>query len=187
MSELKQQIQEAVKAIRRVDTSKPTIAIVLGTGLGALAQKIKATARIPYADIPHFPASTVDGHAGELILGSLGGKNVVALSGRFHYYEGYSLQQVTFPIRVAKALGVKTLIVSNACGGLNPAFDAGDIMLITDQINFIGDNPLIGPNDDSLGPRFPDMSEPYTRKLLQLAETLALEKGIKLRQGVYLA
>ncbi len=187
MPELKQQIQEAVKAIRRADAAKPAVAIVLGTGLGALAQKIKTTARIPYADIPHFPTSTVEGHAGELLLGTLGGKNVVALSGRFHYYEGYSLQQVTFPIRVAKALGVRTLIVSNACGGLNPLFDAGDLMLITDHINLIGDNPLIGPNDDSLGPRFPDMSEPYTRKLIELAGNLALERGIKLQQGVYLA
>jgi len=185
--ELKQQIQEAVKAIRKADPSKPSVAIVLGTGLGALAQKIKTTARIPYSEIPHFPTSTVEGHAGELLLGTLGGKRVVALSGRFHFYEGYSLQQVTFPIRVAKALGVNTLFVSNACGGLNPNFDAGDLMLITDHINFIGDNPLIGPNDDSLGPRFPDMSEPYTHKLLDLASNLALEKGIKLQQGVYLA
>jgi len=187
VSELKQQIQESVKAIRRADATKPAVAIVLGTGLGALAQKIKINARIAYSDIPHFPTSTVEGHAGELILGTLGGKNVVALSGRFHFYEGYSLQQVTFPVRVAKALGVRTLIVSNACGGLNPQFDAGDLMLITDHINLIGDNPLIGPNDDSLGPRFPDMSEPYTRKLLKIAEDLALEKGIKLQQGVYLA
>lgn len=187
VSELKQQIQEAVRAIRKIDDTKPTIAIVLGTGLGALADKIKTTARIRYSDIPHFPTSTVEGHAGELLLGTLGGKKVIALSGRFHFYEGYSLQQVTFPIRVAKALGVKTLIVSNACGGLNPQFAAGDIMLITDHINFIGDNPLIGPNDDSLGPRFPDMCEPYTENLLKLAETIALSRGMKVQRGVYLA
>lgn len=187
MSELKQQIQEAVRAIRRVDATKPTIGIVLGTGLGALGAKIKTTARIPYASIPHFPTSTVEGHAGELLLGTLGGKKVVALSGRFHYYEGYSLQQVTFPVRVAKALGVRTLIVSNACGGLNPLFDPGDLMVISDHINLIGDNPLIGPNDDSLGPRFPDMSEPYTRRLVELTQSIALSKGIKLQKGVYLA
>lgn len=187
MSELKQQIQEAVRAIRKIDNTKPSIAIVLGTGLGALADKIKTTARIRYSDIPHFPTSTVEGHAGELLIGTLGGKKVIALSGRFHYYEGYTLQQVTFPIRVAKALGVKTLIVSNACGGLNPQFAAGDIMLITDHINFIGDNPLIGPNDDALGPRFPDMCEPYTGDLLKLAETIALSRGMKVQRGVYLA
>lgn len=187
MPELKQQIQEAVRAIRKIDDTKPAIAIVLGTGLGALADKIKTSARIPYGNIPHFPTSTVQGHAGELLIGTLGGKKVIALSGRFHFYEGYSLQQVTFPIRVAKALGVKTLIVSNACGGLNPQFGAGDIMLITDHINFIGDNPLIGPNDDSLGPRFPDMCEPYTEKLWQLAETIALSRGMKVQRGVYLA
>jgi purine-nucleoside phosphorylase len=187
VSELKQQIQEAVRAIRKADPTKPAIAIVLGTGLGALADKIKTTARIPYGDIPHFPRSTVEGHAGELLIGTLGGKKVIALSGRFHYYEGYSLQQVTFPVRVAKALGVKTLIVSNACGGLNPQSNGGDIMLISDHINFIGDNPLIGPNDDSLGPRFPDMCEPYSHDLLKLAETIALSRGMKIQRGVYLA
>lgn len=187
MSTLKSQIKEAVKAIRAVDRTRPSVGIVLGTGLGSVADKIKASARIPYEEIPHFPTSTVDTHAGELILGKLAGKAVVALSGRFHYYEGHSLQEVTFPVRVAKALGIKTLIVSNACGGLNPQFRAGDIMLISDHINFIGDNPLIGPNDDSLGPRFPDMSEPYTLSLQELAEAVALSKGIKLQRGVYLA
>ena len=187
MSTLKSQIKAAVKAIRAVDRTRPSVGIVLGTGLGDVAGKIKASTRIPYEEIPHFPTSTVDTHAGELILGKLAGKTVVALSGRFHYYEGHSLQEVTFPVRVAKALGIKTLIVSNACGGLNPQFRAGDIMLISDHINFIGDNPLIGPNDDSLGPRFPDMSEPYTQSLLDLAEAVALSKGIKLQRGVYLA
>lgn len=187
MSQLRSQVQEAIDAIHKVDTTEPKIGVVLGTGLGSVADSIEANARIPYSEIPHFPVSTVDTHAGELILGTLAGKPVVALSGRFHYYEGYTLQQVTFPIRVAQALGIHTLIVSNACGGLNPQFSAGDIMLITDHINLMGDNPLIGPNDDSLGPRFPDMIEPYTEGLLELAESIALEKGIKVQRGVYLA
>jgi purine-nucleoside phosphorylase len=152
-----------------------------------LAERIDVESKISYSEIPHFPASTVSTHAGELVLGTLAGKCVVAMSGRFHYYEGYSLQDVTFPIRVAKALGIKTLIVSNAAGGLNPQFKAGDLMVITDHINFMGDNPLIGPNDDDLGPRFPDMCEPYSAKLIDLAIGIALSKGIKLEKGVYLA
>ena len=187
MTELKQRIQEAAAAIRANADNNPAIAIVLGTGLGALADRIDVIARVPYAEIPHFPTSTVDTHAGELILGTLEGRQVVALSGRFHAYEGYTLQQVTFPIRVARELGVHTLVVSNAAGGMNPNFRSGDLMLITDHINFMGDNPLIGPNDDSVGPRFPDMCEPYTAALCDLAETVALEKGIKLQRGVYLA
>jgi len=187
MSELKQHINEAVKAIRAIDKTKPKIGIILGTGLGALTKNIKISARIFYEDIPHFPTSTVDTHAGELILGMISGKPVVALSGRFHYYEGHSMQEVTFPVRVAKALGIKSLIVSNACGGLNPQFDTGDIMVIEDHINFMGDNPLIGDNDDTLGPRFPDMCEPYTQKLIQLAEQVALNNKIPLKKGVYLA
>ncbi|PCJ54031.1 MAG: purine-nucleoside phosphorylase [Candidatus Hydrogenedentota bacterium] len=187
MSELKKQVQAAVRAIRKHNKSKPKIGIVLGTGLGALANKIKVTTRIYYEDIPHFPTSTVETHAGELIFGTLQGKPILALSGRFHYYEGYSMQDVTFPIRVAKALGIKSLIVSNACGGLNPAYKAGDLMVISDHINFMGDNPLIGPNDDSMGPRFPDMCDPYTPALIELAETQALKLGIKLQHGVYLA
>jgi purine-nucleoside phosphorylase len=187
VKELRDRIREAVKAVRAKDARKPTIGIVLGTGLGALAAKIKDRTVISYADLPHFPSSTVDSHAGELIIGTLGKKTVVALSGRFHYYEGYTMQEVTFPIRVAKALGIKTLIVSNASGGLNPQFRAGDLMLITDHINFMGDNPLIGPNDDTIGPRFPDMCEPYTQGLQDLAETEALRLGIQLQRGVYLA
>ena len=187
MSDLKEQVREAAEAIKSYGAAESSVGIVLGTGLGGLAEKVGVTARVPYEDIPHFPRSTVHAHAGELMLGTLGGKRVIALSGRFHYYEGYSLQQVTFPVRVAKALGVKTLIVSNACGGLNPQFRAGDIMLITDHINLIGDNPLIGPNDDSLGPRFPDMIEPYTEALIDLAESIALSKGLKVQRGVYLA
>lgn len=186
MSDLKKCIQEAVKAIRKIDKTKPKIGIVLGTGLGGLTSKIKVKATINYEDIPHFPISTVDAHASELIIGTIAGKPIIALSGRFHYYEGYSMQEVTFPIRVLKALGAKTLIVSNACGGLNPQYAAGDIMVIEDHINFMGDSPLIGPNDDTLGPRFPDMCEPYTKNLLKLAETVALDLGIHLQKGVYL-
>ena len=187
MSTLKEQIKEATKAIRKHDSTRPKVGLVLGTGLGDVAGKIRNATRIPYEEIPHFPRSTVDTHAGELIIGTLANKPIVALSGRFHYYEGYSLQEVTFPIRVAKALGIKTLIVSNACGGLNPLFKAGDIMLITDHINFMGDNPLIGPNDDTLGPRFPDMIEPYTHSLIEMADSAAASQGIRLQHGVYLA
>lgn len=187
VDDLKSRIQEAAKTVRKHQKSRAKIGIVLGTGLGALADRLDVDARIPYHDIPHFPRSTVDTHAGELLLGSLNGKPVVALSGRFHFYEGYSLKQVTFPIRVAKALGVRTLILSNAAGGLNPQFRAGDLMVITDHINFLSDNPLWGPNDDSLGPRFPDMIEPYSQSLIDLAETIALQQGIKLQRGVYLA
>ena len=142
---------------------------------------------LPYKDIPHFPVSTVESHTGKLLMGYLGGKPVMAMQGRFHYYEGYSMNQIVFPIRVAKMLGIQTLLVSNACGGLNPNFERGDIMLINDHINFLGDNPLIGANDPDLGPRFPDMSQPYTKHLLVTANQVALDAGIKIHQGVYLA
>lgn len=184
---LREQIDAAADAVRKVCTVEPRVGIILGTGLGTLADRIRVAARIPYRDIPHFPTPTVDTHAGELVLGTLGGKPVVAMSGRFHAYEAYTLQQVTFPVRLAKELGARALVVSNAAGALNPQFAAGDLMLITDHINFMGDNPLIGPNDDSLGPRFPDMSEPYSQELIALAEAVALEQGIRLRRGVYLA
>lgn len=184
---LKQQIEAACLSIKSVSCVAPEIGIILGTGLGMLGQRIENAKRIAYESIPHFPVSTVDSHEGEVILGTLGGKQVVALSGRFHRYEGYTLGEVTFPIRVAKALGIHTLVVSNAAGGLNPQFSAGDLMVITDHINLMGDNPLIGPNDDDLGPRFPDMAEPYTRSLIDLAERMALEEKIKLQRGVYLA
>jgi purine-nucleoside phosphorylase len=187
VTELRQHVEAAVQTIRRVSSLEPRVGIILGTGLDGLAEKIQADARLEYASIPHFPTSTVDCHAGEMILGHLEGQPVVALSGRFHAYEGYSLQEVTFPIRVARALGIDTLVVSNASGGLNPQFAAGDLMLITDHINLMGGNPLIGPNDDSLGPRFPDMCEPYSKTLVALAETIALEKGIKVQRGVYAA
>lgn len=184
--DLRQKVDAARLAIESIDHSKPEIGIILGTGLGMLGHRIESALRIPYESLPHFPVSTVDSHAGEVILGKVSGRDVVAMSGRFHRYEGYSMEQVTFPVRVAKALGIHTLIVSNAAGGLNPQFSAGDIMVITDHINLMMDNPLIGPNDDSLGPRFPDMSAPYTKRLIDLAEKVALEERIKLQRGVYL-
>lgn len=185
MEGLRNAIEEAVAVIRNSTETKPTVGIILGTGLGTLKEIIETEVNIPYKDIPHFPDDSL--HNGELIIGKLSGKNILALSGRFHYYEGFTLQQVTFPVRVAKFLGVKTLIVSNAAGGMNPLFKAGDLMIIVDHINLMGDNPLIGPNDDSLGPRFPDMSEPYSRELIQLAEEVALDLKIPIHKGVYVA
>jgi purine-nucleoside phosphorylase len=181
------QIQEAAAAIRGEWSKKPRVGIILGTGLGALAQDIAADVTIPYEEIPHFPGSTVESHAGRLVCGMLGGKNVVAMEGRFHFYEGYTLQQVTFPVRVMKALGCDILIASNACGGMNPQYSKGEIMLIEDHINLLGDNPLIGPNDDRLGERFPDMCNAYDRELLKLAKTIAMEEHIAIQQGVYVA
>ena len=180
-------VQAAARTIRDRSPRRPAAAIILGTGLGGLAKEIKAEAVIPYEEIPGFPLSTVEAHAGRLILGSLSGKPVVAMQGRFHRYEGYSLQQVTFPVRVMHALGAETLVVSNACGGMHPLWAPGDLMLIADHINLIGDNPLIGPHDDRLGPRFPDMSQPYDESLRAMARKLALELGITLREGVYVA
>ncbi len=187
MSELRQHIDETAKVIQAECALQPQVGVILGTGLNGLAAQLDVEARLSYTKLPHFAVSTVESHAGELLLGHLAGKPVVAMSGRFHRYEGYSLGQVTFPVRVMRALGVDVLVAFNAAGGLNPQFRAGDIMVIEDHINFMGDNPLIGPNDDALGPRFPDMSQPYTRDLIDLAETLALEMGIKLQKGVYLA
>lgn len=178
---------DAVSYIQDQTSFQPEYLLILGSGLGQLAEEIEVTSTISYDQIPHFPVSTVEGHAGRLIFGQLGGKPVVAMQGRFHYYEGYNMQQIAFPVRVAKALGVQTLIVSNACGGVNPNYRRGDIMLIHDHINFLGDNPLIGPNDPELGPRFPDMSEPYTERLIETAETVALDNAIKMHKGVYLA
>jgi len=180
------QRREAVEYLKQHTRLRPDYLIVLGTGLGPLADDIEAETVIPYADIPHFAEATINEHAGKLIFGKLGDKEVAAMQGRFHFYEGYTMQQVVFPIRVLKELSAQTLFVSNACGGMNPNFSRGDIMLITDHINFMGYNPLIGPNDEELGPRFPDMSEPYTERLLELAETVALEESIKLHQGVYM-
>ncbi len=178
---------EALAFIQSKTDFRPDFLIILGTGLGRLASQIQVETSIPYNEIPHFPVSTVESHAGRLLFGTLSGKKVVAMQGRFHFYEGYSMQQIVFPVRVLKALSVNTLLVSNACGGMNPNFRRGDIMCITDHINLIGDNPLIGANDNELGPRFPDMSEPYTRSLIDVADTVALSKGIKMHHGVYVA
>lgn len=185
MSSMRQQIDETVSFLRKSTHSEPQIGVVLGTGLGELADQIDQEVVLSYKDIPHFPLSTVETHAGKFIFGKLAGKQVVAMQGRFHFYEGYSMQQITFPIRVMKFLGVKTLLISNACGGMNPQFAKGDLMIMEDHINLLGDNPLIGVNDDSLGPRFPDMSEPYSKRLIQLAEQIALDEKITVRKGVY--
>lgn len=181
------QIQEAAAAIRSKWSAKPAVGIILGTGLGKLTEDIAAEAVLPYESIPHMPRSTVQSHKGQLVCGQLSGKSVIAMEGRFHFYEGYSLQQVTFPVRVMKALGCDTLIVSNACGGMNPQYGKGDLMLIEDHINLLGDNPLIGPNDDRLGERFPDMCFPYDRELLKLGRKIALEEKIVCHQGVFVA
>ena len=190
MTELRRQIGEAVDAIRSKTDLRPRVGIILGTGLGGLVKEIKKECVIEYRAIPHFPLSTVESHAGKLIFGTLAGKNVVAMQGRFHLYERYTLQQVTFPVRVLSAragLGVEFLLISNAAGALNPLFHRGDVMVMSDHINLLGDNPLIGPNDESLGPRFPDMSEPYDRELIALAEQAALDRKIKVQKGVYVA
>jgi purine-nucleoside phosphorylase len=187
MVQIRSQIDEAVAFIRKYTAATPPIGIILGTGLGNLAREIRKSLEIDYSRIPHFPVSTVESHHGKLIFGKLAGKQVVAMQGRFHLYEAYSMKQITFPVRVMKFLGVHTLLVSNAAGALNPIFRRGDIMVISDHINLLGDNPLIGTNDDSLGPRFPDMSEPYSRELIALAEAAALKLRIKLQKGVYVA
>ena len=178
----------AAAAVVRERFSAPAdVAIILGTGLGRLASEIHSDVTIDYADIPGFPLSTVESHAGRLLCGTLGGKTVIAMQGRFHRYEGYSLQQVTFPVRVMKALGIDTLVVSNACGGLNPMWSAGDLMLIADHINLIGDSPLIGPNDERFGARFPDLSMPYDDSLRALARTVAADAKLPIREGIYVA
>lgn len=180
-------IERAATAVRSKFDARPDVAIVLGTGLGRLAAEIEVSAAIDYREIPGFPLSTVESHAGRLLCGRLGGKPVIAMQGRFHRYEGYSLRQVTFPVRVLHALGAPTLIVSNAAGGLNPLWSVGDLMLIADHINLQGDSPLVGPNDDRLGPRFPDLSAPYDPALRQLAREVALSQKLVLREGVYAA
>jgi purine-nucleoside phosphorylase len=185
MAKLIEMIDEAVKVIKGISSIKPEVAIILGTGLGALAKEIKNSIEIPYKDIPHFPLSTVETHAGKLVLGEIGDKKVVAMSGRFHRYEGYTMQQITFPVRVMKELGAKVLVVSNAAGGMNRTYTPGDLMIIADHINFMGDNPLIGENDNRLGSRYPDMSEPYDRKLMKLAGDIAREEKIRCHKGVY--
>jgi purine-nucleoside phosphorylase len=195
-SELKRRIDEAVAfvrtrvapALRRGEAAPVAdVGVILGTGLGDLASTLEAPVVVPYAEIPHFPHSTVESHAGELHIGRLAGRPVAVMKGRVHFYEGYTMQQVGFPVRVMKALGCSSLVVTNACGGMNPSMPAGTIVVTTDHINLMGDNPLIGPNDDTLGPRFPDMSEPYSRKLIALAEAVAREQGLSLQRGVFVA
>jgi purine-nucleoside phosphorylase len=182
-----EKIQETKKFIHKTAGYAPEIGIVLGTGLGNFTNQIEILKTIPYAEIPNFPVSTVQGHQGEMIFGKVKDKTIVALKGRFHYYEGYSMQQVTFPIRVMKSLGINHLFLSNASGGTNSGFEVGDMMIIEDHINLTGQNPLIGKNDDRLGPRFPDMSEVYDRKLIELAMQVASEQKIKYVKGVYAA
>lgn len=185
MDDLFDKIQTAAGFIRSLAPSAIEAGIILGSGLSGLAGAVQPQLRIPYREIPYFPVSTVKGHSGELILGSLGGRQVAVMAGRFHYYEGYSMGEVTFPVRVLKALGASFLLVSNAAGGMNPEFSVGDIMVIRDHINLMGDNPLRGANDERLGPRFPDMSGPYDKRLIALADEIAAQGGGFLRQGVY--
>ncbi len=183
----RERIEAAAHAVRQRFPKPADIAVILGTGLGALSDVMDVEVSIGYEELPNFPLSTVESHRGRLLCGTLGGKTVIAMQGRFHRYEGYSLQQVTFPVRVLRALGAETLVVSNACGGMNPLWAAGDLMLISDHINMLGDNPLIGPNDETLGPRFPDMSVPYDPDLRTLALEVAAAAGVTLREGVYVA
>ncbi|ACB09434.1 MULTISPECIES: purine-nucleoside phosphorylase [Thermotoga] len=186
----KERVEKAVEYLKGQIDETPEIAIILGSGLSVIADEVEkegTSKKIPYSEIPGFPISTAPGHKGELIFGKLFGKNVMLMNGRFHYYEGYSMKEVTFPIRVMQLLGVEILIVTNAAGGLNPDFEVGRPMIITDHINFMGDNPLIGPNVDEWGPRFPDMSEPYDKELIELAYNSARELGIPVYQGVYVA
>jgi len=187
MTELSREINDATKIIRKTTNIVPQIAIILGTGLGKLVQNIDINTTISYKDIPHFPVSTVESHEGRLIFGYLSGKPVVCMQGRFHYYEGYGMKEVTFPVRVMKNLGADILLVSNAAGGLNPLFERGDVMLITDHINLLPENPLRGENDESLGPRFPDMLGVYDRDFIKLAEKVALQEKISIRKGVYVS
>jgi purine-nucleoside phosphorylase len=187
MNEVVAQTEDAVHFLRTKTQSKPTVGIILGTGLGGLVKEIEEKIVIDYKEIPHFPLSTVESHHGKLIFGRLAGKQIVAMQGRFHFYEGYTMKQITFPVRVMKRLGVETLLISNAGGVLNPEFKKGEVMIITDHINLLGDNPLIGRNDESLGVRFPDMSEPYTKELIELAVTVARDLKIPVRRGVYAA
>lgn len=187
MKEFVEKVKRATAYIEERIKAKPRFAVVLGSGLGGIADTIQEPVVVKYSEIPGFPVSTAPGHKGELIFGKIYGKDVVAMNGRFHYYEGYSMKEVTFPIRVFQLLGVKYLFITNAAGGLNPEFDVGVPMIITDHINFMGDNPLIGPNVEEWGPRFPDMSEPYSKELSKLAYEIAKEEGIKIYEGVYVA
>ena len=186
-SDTKRRIDAAVAAIRKRTTLEPKAGLILGTGLGDVSEAIEDAVTISYADLPGFVASTAESHAGELVLGRVNKLPIVAMKGRLHFYEGYSMQEITFPVRVMRALGADTLIISSASGGMNPQYKLGDIVVITDHINLMGDNPLLGPNDDDLGPRFPDMSEPYSRALVDLVESIALEERIRTRPGVFVA
>jgi purine-nucleoside phosphorylase len=181
------QIKVAIKLIRSKTDFQPRFGLILGTGLGNLGREIDVEVEIPYEDIPHFPASTVESHAGKLIFGQLEGHAVVAMSGRFHYYEGYTMQQITFPVRVLKHLGIERLFVSNAAGSVNPEYEAGDLVFIRDHINLQAENPLRGKNDDRLGPRFPDMLRTYDAEMIRKAETICSEMGIRAHAGVYVA
>ena len=186
-SELKTQIETAADFIRRRTRVRPRVGVILGTGLGDFAETLETETVLPYGEIPDFPVSTVEGHAGELHLGVMAGCPVAVMKGRVHYYEGYSMRQVAFPVRVLSALGCGTLVITNACGGMNPNMPAGSIVVTTDHINLMGDNPLIGDNDEELGPRFPDMSEPYSRTLIALAERVALDLKLPLQRAVFVA
>lgn len=187
MLKLYDQVQEACAVIRQAWPATPRAGIILGTGLGKLVEEISDAVSIEYDEIPHFLRSTAVSHRGRLVCGSLHGVPVMVMEGRFHMYEGYSLQQITLPVRVMKALGAEMLVVSNACGGMNPYYACGDIMVIDDHINLMGDNPLIGINDDRLGPRFPDMSEPYSRRLIDMAQRIARRADFALHRGVFVA
>ncbi|MDU0154174.1 purine nucleoside phosphorylase I, inosine and guanosine-specific [Bacillus cabrialesii] len=184
---MKDRIERAAAFIKQNLPESPKIGLILGSGLGILADEIENPVKLKYEDIPEFPVSTVEGHAGQLVLGTLEGVSVIAMQGRFHFYEGYSMEKVTFPVRVMKALGVEALIVTNAAGGVNTEFRAGDLMIITDHINFMGTNPLIGPNEADFGARFPDMSSAYDKDLSSMAEKLAKNLNIPIQKGVYTA
>jgi purine-nucleoside phosphorylase len=184
---LLEKIEKSVEFLKLQGITNPETGIVLGTGLGQMVNEIKIEKTIDYTDIPYFPVSTVESHKGKLIYGKIGNRQVLAMQGRFHYYEGYSLQEVTFPVRVMKALGIKELLLSNAAGALNPAYKKGDLMLIDDHINFLPDNPLRGKNHESLGPRFPDMSQPYSKSINDKILEIAGQENIKLHKGIYVA
>ena len=181
------QLKEAVKFLQKKYPQRPEVGIVLGTGLGKFSEEVEIEKEIAYKDIPHFPVSTVEGHKGKLIFGNLRGRKIVCMAGRFHFYEGYDAEEVVFPVRVMKLLGIQALLLSNAAGAVNPDFKVGDLMIITDHVSFFTPNPLIGKNNPDLGPRFPDMSEPYKKELIQKARDIAKRLNIKLREGVYYA
>ncbi len=183
--EIFDKINEAVSFLKQFNTAAPKVAVVLGSGLGNFVQELKADHEIAYGSIPHFPVSTVKGHQGKLIFGSIAGKPVIAMAGRFHFYEGYSPEDVVFPVRVMKHLGIETILLSNAAGGVDPSFKVGDLMIINDHISFATKNPLLGANDERIGPRFPDMSEPYNKNLIAKAKEIAQKLNINLKEGVY--